>query len=489
MTALSAPAADGSTPSAASARPQHEPDGSVDDPASAMPTVVLSSPGQAVEAGERIRPRRIAGQLAAAAVIVVVLVGVVGALVSRQVAQRQAVHDVAELTDVLAQSALTPALTDAMTNDPAAARALLDPLVRRDVLSADLVRVKLWTPAGLILYSDEPQLIGKTFALDDEARAALTAPQTDASVSDLARPENQFERSQGKLLEVYRPVWTPGGHPLLFETYFRYDIVNDRSHGLWLGFAGIIVSSLAALLLLLTPIVWSLLGRARRAQEQRQAMMGRALAASDAERARIAASLHDGVVQDLIASSLQLSGQAQRAAAIGDDVWSSELSRAAGTLRSSVGGLRSLLVEIYPPNLAQAGLTAALSDLAATRGSDSATVRLDLDPAAIGRLSPVATEAVYQVVQETIRNTSKHAGPAAVSVRIYPGSDSVNIDIDDDGAGFDPASLLSDHDDRGRSGHLGLRLIADAANRAGAELSVAAGPGAGTHYRMRVPVQ
>jgi two-component system, NarL family, sensor kinase len=113
---------------------------------------------------------------------------------------------------------------------------------------------------------------------------------------------------------------------------------------------------------------------------------------------------------------------------------------------------------------------------------------LDLDPAALDRLSPTETEAVHQVVQETIRNAVKHAGPASVSVRIYSESGSVGIDIDDDGAGFDPASLLSGRD-RGSGGHLGLRLIADAANRAGVELSVAAGVGAGTHYRMRVPVQ
>jgi two-component system NarL family sensor kinase len=198
MTALTAPTADGPPPSAASSSARDEPDGPVDVVRGAMSTVVLSSAGEATKATkaeEQIRPRRIAGQLAAAAVVVVVLVGVIGSSISQQVAQRQAVHDVAELTDVLAQSALAPALTDAMANDPAAARAVLDPLVRRDVLSADLVRVKLWTPAGRILYSDEPELIGKTFALDGEARSALTAPQTDASVSDLSRPENQFERS------------------------------------------------------------------------------------------------------------------------------------------------------------------------------------------------------------------------------------------------------------------------------------------------------
>ena len=55
----------------------------------------------------------------------------------------------------------------------------------------------------------------------------LASPTTHAEVSDLTRPENRYERGRGKLLEVYRPVWTPSGQPLLFETYSPYDSVSD----------------------------------------------------------------------------------------------------------------------------------------------------------------------------------------------------------------------------------------------------------------------
>ena len=55
----------------------------------------------------------------------------------------------------------------------------------------------------------------------------LVAPTTHAEVSDLTRPENRYETGGGKLLEVYRPVWTPSGQPLLFETYMPYDSVTD----------------------------------------------------------------------------------------------------------------------------------------------------------------------------------------------------------------------------------------------------------------------
>src|ERR1700712_4711781 len=104
MTALTPHAADGPPPSAAGARPGDLRPGEL---MAALHTVVLSAPDDApIHTAEEVRPRRVALQLGGAALIVVILVGLVGALVSRQVAQRQAVHDVAELTDVLAQSSL-----------------------------------------------------------------------------------------------------------------------------------------------------------------------------------------------------------------------------------------------------------------------------------------------------------------------------------------------------------------------------------------------
>lgn len=453
------------------------------DRGSELPTIVLAS-GRTARERVQIRPQRVALALGSAALVLLVLVGLGGAWVSRQVAQRQAVHDVAERTDLLAQSVLQPALTDAMQNDPVAATAALDALVRGTVLSDSLVRVKLWTPDGQVLYSDEGQLIGRTFPLDAEARRALTVPQTDASVSDLDRPENQFERAQGTLLEVYRPVWTPGGHPLLFETYFRYDIVTDRSAGLWRGFAGIIASALIALLLLLSPIVWSLLRRTQRAQARQADLARRALASSDDERARIAGSLHDGVVQDLIASALQLAGQAQRAAA-GDPQRSADLNHAATTVRASVAGLRSLLVEIYPPELAGAGLATALDDVIGPLNRGATAISLDLDDDSVARLPVPAAEAVLRVAQEAVRNAIKHAAAVRVTVRIAAAADVVVLEVDDDGSGFDVTSV--NVADRARGGHLGLRLMADAAETVGARLRVASAPGSGTHWRMEVP--
>ena len=54
-----------------------------------------------------------------------------------------------------------------------------------------------------MLYSDEPRLIGQPFARSEEDRAAFSAVEAHAELSDLSGPENRFERQFGELLEVY----------------------------------------------------------------------------------------------------------------------------------------------------------------------------------------------------------------------------------------------------------------------------------------------
>jgi len=435
-----------------------------------------------VDPPEVVSIKRVVAITTVLALLVVVGVSVAGLLVSRRIAERQAVHDVAQLTDTLAQSVVQPVLTDAMAADPALARRLLDPIARDRLLNQSLVRVKLWSARGTVLYSDEPRLVGQTFALDADARRIFTDPRIEADVTDLRRPENRFEQDQGKLLEVYRPVWTPSGEPLLFESYFRYDTVAARSHELWRGFAGIMLSSVVALILLLVPLAWLVVVRTRRARDERQRLVRRALAASEEERQRIAGSLHDGVVQQLAAASFATAGQAERAAAAGEPGLAAELQTTAATIRDGIAGLRSLLVDIYPASLHDSGLEPALRDLARSASSTDASITVEADPEAAAALSPDTREATYRVAQEAVRNAMRHGRAGRIRIRLGRQQNDVQLDIEDYGVGFDVASVA----DAAPDGHFGLRLMADAARRCGASLAVSSTPGAGTRLRMRM---
>ncbi len=426
---------------------------------------------------------RTVAQLVVAALVVFGLVLVGTSYAAIRLAEREAVNDAAHTANLLAQALVQPALTDALVGGDAAAYAAFDRIVRESVLPNGIVRVKLWTADGTIVYADERRLVGQRFPLAEDQLEVLTNPQTRAEVSELDRSENEFERYGGKLLEVYRPVWTPSGKPLLFEVYGAYAPVAERTNDLWRGLAGLLASSLLLLLVLMTPILWKVIGRLGQAHAHRELLLRRAVDASEEERRRIAATLHDGPVQDLVASSLAVAGAAEQASTAGHPELAADIREAGVTVRSSVAGLRSLLVDLYPDRLADAGLAAAVEDLAGPLRSRGTPVTLALAPEAVAALDEDAARLVYRVTRECLRNVVKHAGSCAVQVRLSTEASGRHTEllVADDGVGFDVAAS------RRRHGHFGLRVLTDLAEAAGAVLQVASAPGAGTRWRMLVP--
>jgi two-component system, NarL family, sensor kinase len=428
-----------------------------------------------------VRPRRVFTQVVVAALAVLIGVGLVGVVASRRLAEAQAVNDAARITDLFADAVVQPALTEPLLNGDAAAVKAMDRAVRPHLGSWRLVRVKVWSQQGRILYSDAAALIGQSYPLAEDDLEVLEVPRTVAEVSDLHRPENRLERGQGKLLEVYRPVWTPSGRPLLFEAYAPYSSVTVRTEQLWRGFAGITLTSLLMLVVLLLPVLWRLLDRLKQAQGQREALLLRAVDASVEERRRIAGALHDGVVQDLAAASFRISGAAQRASAQGHVRLAQDLEGAGASVRTSIGGLRSLLVDIYPPSLATAGLEAALTDLAASLRARDISVDLLLTPQP--SLEPEQERLAFRVAQECLNNVTRHARATNVRIVLEQNEEQVVLQITDDGAGFDAVQVLSHPPE----GHFGLRVLSDVAGGAGADLEVSSAPGAGTAWRLRIP--
>lgn len=207
----------------------------------------------------------------------------------------------------------------------------------------------------------------------------------------------------------------------------------------------------------------------------------RAIAASDAERRRIASDLHDGVVQELAGASFVLAGAADRAAAVSEPEVSGALHRAAGGVRQSIRALRSLLVEIYPPNLRTAGLAAAMSDLLAPLSSRGIETELHLPDRL--ELSPETEALIFRVAQESVRNAANHAGARRIDVRLTTTPGLAVFTVVDDGLGFDVAALTT----RAKSGHLGLVVLRDLAADAGADLRIDSAPGDGTRVRLQVP--
>ena len=441
--------------------------------------VAAGTPARSQETA--VHPRRVFTQVIVGSLVVLLLVALAGVAASQRLAEAEAVNDAAKTANLLAEAVVQPAVDEALLNNDPAAVAAMDKMVREHVLSRSIVRVKIWDQTGLILYSDEPALIGQRFPLGAEEKEVLINPQTRADVSDLSGSENALERDRGKLLEVYRPIWAPSGKPLLFEVYAPYDEVTARTGQLWRGFAGVTLTSLLLLVVLLMPILWRLLNQLQRSQAQREALLQRAVEASTEERRRIAGALHDGVVQDLAGASFTVAGGAERAQSLGKPDLADELRLAAGTVRSSIGGLRTLLLDIYPPSLASAGLNAALTDLVSTLRSRGTEVTLELAPGT--ELDPAGERLVFRVARECLNNIARHASATNVQVRLERVEGHTVMEIIDDGVGFDAAELLA----HPTEGHFGLRVLGDGVTEAGGELLLSSAPGAGTRWQLRIP--
>src|SRR4051794_6657102 len=436
---------------------------------------------------ERARPTsvgRVVGRFVVANLIAVGLLMAGSVWASGTAAKSEALTDARTNTDLLATLLVEPSLDERLpTGDPQAVAAL-DSVLQDRLAAADVIRLKIWTSDGKIVYSDESRLIGRTYPLSADDREAFDDDVTRAELSDLDRPENEFEQSAGRLLEVYRRISTPGGQSMLLETYSSYADASHKQVGIWLKFAPISVSVLLVLLAMQLPLAHRMVTQLRAADRERELLVARTLDASTEERRRIAGSLHDGIVQDVSASSLLVAGAAEQvrggvAPDAADDV-ADDLAQASRALRHSAGSLRSLLVEIYPPNLERAGLHSALADLGARLRPRGIDVRVSVPD----RLSvPLETATLlFRTAQEALLNVAKHARARHVEVTVSCPPAQLVLEIADDGQGFDlPATLAGP-----RSGHLGLSVLADLASAGGGTLDVLTAPGAGTRLRLAV---
>ena len=420
--------------------------------------------------------RFLLGSLAALAVVVV---GLFFAL--RSVTVSNSERDTRERVRLDGRFVAAAGLQDGVLREDPAALAKLDRVVRRQIKSdPSIVRVKLWSRAGTILYSDEPRLIGRHFGLGGEEQDLFETGGADAEISDLTKPENRFERPFGKLLEAHTPIRTPGGTLVLFEIYQRFGSVSASAARLLRMLAPPLLLGLLVLLLFQLPLVASLARRLQRGHAERERLLTNAIEASTRERRRIASDLHDGVVQDLAGVAFGLAPVAEDAARRGAEHEAAALRDAIGRLRAGVREMRTLLVAIHPPSLESTGLEAALHDLLSPLEAEGIATELDVQD---GRPGPDAL--VYRVAREAVRNVQEHAGARRVRVEVsHPAPDRTRLVVADDGRGFAPGERAR----RGEAGHVGLTLLQSLVHEAEGTLDVRSAPGAGTTIEMEVPL-
>jgi len=209
-----------------------------------------------------------------------------------------------------------------------------------------------------------------------------------------------------------------------------------------------------------------------RLEAERRESAGRALAAQEGERLRIAQELHDEVGQKLTAVMLRLDGLSRSET-------DPALGEAREQVRESLEDVRLIARGLRPEALDDLGLTSALVALtnSLARAGDI-TIERHIDRS-LPSLHPDAELVVYRIAQAALTNVLRHSGCSRAGLILRRVEDALQLEITDGGRGFDPA--------RAREGS-GIRGMRERALLAGATLDIASRPGVGTTVRLSVPL-
>ena len=342
-------------------------------------------------------------------------------------------------------------------------RADLDRLITRTPLGSQIVSFKIWSPGGEILYSPNPELVGRTFEISDALQRAFGG-EVVSEVSDLTDPENEYERADWEtLIETYAPVRSEGSGTVfaVSEFYQLPDVLQAEVRSAQVrGWAIVGIATLVMFLLLVGMVRRaSNTIRAQRAdllenlddlrtalEENRllQARVSKAAARTTTlnERflRRVSADIHDGPAQDVSLALLRIEGIAETLE--GDGRGSrDDLERLRTALRSALADLRAITHGLRAPSVEDLSpcetARRAVTDFERISG-EAVTVHCE---GSSSPAPPPVNITIYRVVQESLANSYKHAGAASRAVRLTTADSRVEVEISDDGSGFDPAAV------------------------------------------------
>jgi signal transduction histidine kinase len=223
-------------------------------------------------------------------------------------------------------------------------------------------------------------------------------------------------------------------------------------------------------------------------QREREALLHKAVEASETERRRIARDLHDGVVQNLSGMAFAMSAastrlrQSERVSGATAELLEL-MDHSADETRQAMKDLRTLIIEIAPPTLRREGLHAALLEVLRTLEQAGTKTRLEL-PSNM-RLREDRASLIFRVAQEVLRNVAAHAEAGNVSVVLREVDGRAVLRIEDDGKGFTADDVAR----RRAEGHVGTNAIVELAEEAGGSLDIQSAPGKGTRIRLELPVE
>jgi len=195
------------------------------------------------------------------------------------------------------------------------------------------------------------------------------------------------------------------------------------------------------------------------------------------ERGHLARELHDELGALLTAAKLDVARLKSRLGPQASPEVAQRLQHLTEALNSGIALKRRIIEDLRPSSLSNLGLNASLEILAREFSERSGVeVTTNLEAVALDESRQLT---VYRLVQESLTNVGKYAEARHVEVNLRNYGGHVEVDIKDDGKGFDPSRIKpSTH------GLAGMRHRVEAA---GGKLAVASVPGKGTRISAVLP--
>ena len=454
-----------------------------------------------------LRQLSLAQQFMLASLAILIAAGVgIAAWLGRQI-EDGVIHRTAATTALYLDSFVAPNLQElgqSQSLTPEHVQALSS-LLKDTPLGQQIVTLKVWDPAGRVLYSTDASAIGQTFPVRDVLQRASQG-EVIASISSLDEAENAPLRAvRAQLLETYSPIRLNGSNRIIAVAEF-YQTIDDLQREVaaaqqrsWLVVGG-------AMLL----VYLALAGFVRRASDTIDRQQGelaaqvvqlRELLARNQElharvqRAaasvatlnerflrRIGAELHDGPAQDLSLALLRLDTLAGRSDT-GPAEHERQLADIESALQRALQEVRGISSGLTLPQLAD--LSPAETVLRAARAHERRTgTRVEVHADALPeQISLPVKITLYRFIQEGLNNAYRHAGGTGQQVRVGADGGHLSVAVSDQGPGFDPERVPADGE------HIGLAGMRERVESLGGTFAVESGASHGTCVRARLPLR
>ncbi|MDT5147424.1 MAG: two-component system, NarL family, sensor kinase, partial [Mycobacterium sp.] len=207
----------------------------------------------------------------------------------------------------------------------------------------------------------------------------------------------------------------------------------------------------------------------------REELLAQTMAASDVSQRRIAESIHDGPLQDILVVRQELNELGT--ALPGDE----RVGRAIAGLRAASERLRQVTFELHPAVLEQVGLGAAVQQLVSyTAQRSGIDISTDIDYTIRNEIDPI----VFGVVRELLSNVVRHSRARNASVTLGITDGTCVLDVSDDGVGFSDETVAR----RLGEGHIGLASHRTRVDAAGGVFLFLDAP-VGTHVCVELPLK